>query len=199
MNANHTISKRLVGASAGLAALSMSALAFAAPGGGPPPPPSNVTIIATLVNFTLFALIIVWAIKNKITPAMQARRDAFQAQANESARLRAEAEALVASYQAKLDAFDQERAQLLDEFRAIGEKERERIIAEANGDAERILADARQLAEREERHAERGIEAKLVERAIDLAVQELQKQANPMVQNRLIERSIDSFKNLKLN
>lgn len=199
MNANHTISKRLVGASAGLAALSMSALAFAAPGGGPPPPPSNITIIATLVNFTLFALIIVWAIKNKITPAMQARRDAFQAQANESARLRAEAEALVASYQAKLDAFDQERAQLLDEFRAIGEKERERIIAEANGDAERILADARQLAEREERHAERGIEAKLVERAIDLAVQELQKQANPMVQNRLIERSIDSFKNLKLN
>lgn len=199
MNANHTISKRLVGASAGLAALSMSALAFAAPGGGPPPPPSTVTIIATIVNFTLFALIIIWAIKNKITPAMQARRDAFQAQANESARLRAEAEALVASYQAKLDAFDQERSQLLDEFRAIGEKERERIIAEANGDAERILSDARQLAEREERHAERGIEAKLVERAIDLAVQELQKQANPMVQNRLIERSIDSFKTLKLN
>lgn len=185
----------VAGGLAALALLSISSVAFAAG----PEAPNTTTIIATLVNFTLFAALVGYVIATKISPSMAARRAEFEAQANESARLRAEAEALVASYQAKLDSFDEERASLVAEFRAIGEKERDRIVSEANDEAERILSDARQLAEREERHAERGIESKLVERAIDLAVEELQKQANPMVQNRLIERSIDSFKNLKLN
>lgn len=192
--------QRLAAATVAMIALASAATALAAGGEHhAPEAPSTVTIIATVVNFTIFAGLLIYVIVNKVSPAMSARRAAFEATAQESARLREEAQALVAQYQTKLDSFDQERQALLAEFRTLGEKERDRIIAEATDEASRIVDDARALAEREERHAERGIEAKLVERAVDLAVEELKKQANPMVQNRLIERSIDSFKAMKLN
>ena len=38
---------------------------------------------------------------------------------------------------------------------------------------------------------------KLVDRAMELAVADLQRQVNPMLQNRLIDRSIDNFKAMK--
>lgn len=161
--------------------------------------PSMVNIAATLINFALFAGIIIVVAGPKLTAAMQARRQGVLDGIDEASRLRREAEAQVAAYQAKLDAFDQERAALLAEFREIGERERDRLISDATIEAARITSDAQALGEREERSAARGVETRLIDRAMDLAVADVQRQVNPMVQNRLIERSIDSFKSLKAN
>lgn len=161
--------------------------------------PTTVNIAATLINFAIFAGIIIFVAGPKLTAAMQARRQSVLDGIEEASRLRREAEEQLAAYQAKLTAFDQEREALIAEFREIGERERDRIIADAELEAKRITSDARSLGEREELSAARGVETRLIDRAMDLAVADVQRQANPMVHNRLIERSIDSFKSLKAN
>ena len=159
--------------------------------------PSKYTIIATIVNFAIFAFIIVKFAGGAFNKNMAARREKLLADIEEASRLRREAEELLASYQAKLDAFDEERASLLAEFREIGSRERDRLITEAEAEAASIVEDARNLGEREELSAAKGIEMKLVDRAMELAVADLQRQVNPMLQNRLIDRSIDNFKAMK--
>lgn len=161
--------------------------------------PSIYTIIATIVNFSIFVFIIAKFGGGAINQGMAARREKLLSDIEEASRLRREAEEQLAAYQAKLDAFDQERAKLLAEFREVGERERERLIREGEAEAKSIVEDARGLGDREEMSAARGIEAKLVDRAMELAVADLQRQVNPMLQNRLIDRSIDNFKSLKAN
>lgn len=164
-----------------------------------PETPNLVLIIATIVNFSIFAFIIIKFAGPAFNKNMVARRENLLAEIEEASRLRREAEEQLAAYQAKLDAFDAERTTLIEEFRELGERERDRLVAEGKDEAARIVADAKALGEREALSAERGIEAKLVDKAMDLAVADVQRQINPMLQNRLIERSIDSFKSLKAN
>lgn len=159
--------------------------------------PDKYTIIATIVNFAIFAFIIVKFAGGAFNKNMAARREKLLSEIEEASRLRVEAEELLASYQAKLDALDEEREGLLAEFRDIGGRERDRLIKEAEAEATAIVSDAQGLGEREEASAARGIEAKLIDRAMELAVADLKRQVNPMLQNRLIDRSIDNFKALK--
>lgn len=161
--------------------------------------PSKYTIIGTIVNFAIFAFIIVKFGFGAFNTNLAARREKLLADIDEGARLRREAEEQLAAYQAKLDAFDEERAAILAEFRQIGERERDRLISEAQAEAASIVSDARGLGEREELSAAKGIETKLVDRALELAVADLRRQVNPMQQNRLIDRSIDNFKSMKAN
>lgn len=159
--------------------------------------PDKFVIIATLVNFLIFAFIVGKFGGPAFNRAMAERRETILRDMEEAARLRKEAEAELAAYLQKLEAFDQEREELLSEFRSIGEKESEQLIEDAKEEAARIVEDAERMASREESHAERGIEARLVDRAMELATADIERQVNPMVQNRLVERSIDSFKSLK--
>lgn len=160
-------------------------------------PPDMFVILATLVNFFIFAFIIAKFGGPAFNRAMASRREAILSEMEEAARLRKEAEAELAVYIEKLEAFDRERDALLEEFRALGERERTQLIDDAKEEAQRIVDDAARMADREAAHAERGIEARLVDRAMELATADIERQVNPMVQNRLVERSIDSFKSLK--
>lgn len=180
--------------------VALPTIAFAADGASlGPEPPSIYTIIATIVNFSIFAFIVAKYAGGVFNKNMAARRTQLLNDIEEASRLRREAEEQLAAYQAKLDAFDVERETLITEFREIGERERDRLVAEGQAEADRIVSDARALGDREATSAARGIETKLVDKAMDLAVADVQRQLNPMLQNRLIERSIDSFKSLKAN
>lgn len=159
--------------------------------------PDTYTMIATIVNFLIFAFIVAKFGGPAFNRAMAERRENILREMEEAARLRKEAEAELATYLEKLEAFDREREELLEEFRAIGENERDQLIESAKEEAARIVEDAERMASREEAQAERGIEARLVDRAMELATADIERQVNPMVQNRLVERSIDSFKSLK--
>src|SRR5690625_4456201 len=160
-------------------------------------PPNKYVIIATLVNFFIFAFIVAKFGGPAFNRAMAERRETILKDMEEAARLRKEAEAELAVYIEKLEAFDRERETLLAAFRTLGERERDQLIEDAKHEAARIVEDAERMADREASHAERGLEARLIDRAMELATADIERQVNPMVQNRLVERSIDSFKSLK--
>lgn len=160
-------------------------------------PPSTTAIIATLLNFAIFAFIVAKFGGPAFNRAMAERREKLLNEMEEAVRLRKEAEAELAVYMAKLEAFEQEREELMEKFRTLGENERDQLVDEAVTEAARIIEDATRMATREKNQAQRDVEGRLVDRALELAVADIERQVNPMVQNRLVERSIDSFKSLK--
>lgn len=159
--------------------------------------PSTTAIIATLLNFAIFAFIVAKFGGPAFNRAMAERRENLLKEMEEAVRLRKEAEAELAVYLQKLEAFDQERDALMDKFRTLGENERDQLVDEAVTEAARIIEDATRMATREKNKAQRDVEGRLVDRALALAAADIERQVNPMVQNRLVERSIDSFKSLK--
>lgn len=161
--------------------------------------PSTVLIIATLVNFFAFAGLIAFFTRKPINAYFARRREEIVANIAASKALQDEAEAQLNEYQEKLEQLDREREKVLEEFRAIGKAEAERLVSEAKASAERIREDARKLAEQEARAARAGIEAQMVDRALELATEELNRRINPMVQNKLIEQSIERFKSMNAN
>lgn len=159
--------------------------------------PSWQAIVATLLNFLIFAFIVAKFGGPAFNRAMADRREKLLNEMEEAVRLRKEAEAELAIYIGKLEAFDREREELMDEFRTFGENERDKMVDEAITEAARIIEDATRMANREKSQAQRDVESRLVDRALELAAADIDRQVNPMVQNRLVERSIDSFKSLK--
>lgn len=159
--------------------------------------PGIKVILATLVNFLIFAFIVAKLGGPAANKAMAARREALLAEIEEASRLHREAQEQLDIYMAKLNAFDQEREALLDEFRSVGERERDKLVADAEVEAKRIIEDAKQRGEREAAAAERSIETQLLDRAMSYATADIERQVNPMVHNRLVDRSIESFKSLK--
>lgn len=159
--------------------------------------PSTYTIIATLVNFLIFAFIVAKFGGPAANKAMKARREALVAEMEAASAQQREAQEQLDAYIAKLQAFDQEREALMEEFRAVGERERDKLIADAEVEAKRIVEDAKQRGEREAAAAERSVESQLLDKAMAYAASDIERQVNPMVHNRLVDRSIERFKSLK--
>lgn len=159
--------------------------------------PTVPQMIAIVLNFAIF----IWLIVKFGGPAIQDyfknRRASIADAIEESERLRAEAESKLEEYSARLEKFDKEREELLDEFRDIGQREKERLIAEGKEQAERIREDAKAQAAREARNARGDMESQLLDRAVDMATEEIERRLNPLMHDRLIDRSIDSFKSLE--
>lgn len=178
-----------------LSALAVASQAFAAE--GETHAPSTMEIVFVLLNFAVFVFLIVKFGGPSIQAYYKNRRASIADAIEESRALRERAEQKLQEYSSKLDAFDREREQLLAEFRQFGAQEKERIIAEAEVQADRIREDAKIQAAQDARRARVALEGQLVDRAIDTATVEIQRRLNPLMQDRLIDRSIDQLKSLE--
>ena len=171
----------------------VSSVAFAAGGDGGSHTPPMLEVLAYLLNFLIYASLVVFFAGKPIKAYFDQRRAVIADQIEASRKLHDEAKATLEEYGARLAAFDKERDAILAEFRAAGEAEASRIVAEAEAQAAKVRRDASDLADREQRMARTGLEQRLVDRAVEVAVDELGRQLNPMMQSRLIDRSIDSL------
>lgn len=159
--------------------------------------PSTGEVVAVVLNFAVLVFLIVKFGGPKIQEYYRSRRASIADAIEESRALRERAEQKLAEYSSRLDAFDAERERLLAEFREVGEREKERIIREAREQADRIREEARAQANLESRQARVELESALVDRAVDSATDELRRRLNPLMQDRLIDRSIDRFKSIQ--
>ena len=113
-----------------------------------------------------------------------------------SQRATKEAEERLAATMAKLEAFDAERAAILAEFREIGEADRARIISQAEVDAARLLDDAEATAVRETKLAIAGLEAKLLELALEKARAEVSTRMTATAQSQSIDNGIQALRSV---
>lgn len=173
----------------GGAVLFLANSAWAAPGDGPVEFLLG-EFVSAWVNFAIYVGIIAGFGGAAIQGYFRRRREKLTASMEEAAELRARAEAELAQYREKLAGFEAEKAAILADFRQIGERERDRMIAEATAEAERIRRDAEVAAEVEIRQARVQLEARLVDRALELARARVAERMTPEARRRLLDAGV---------
>jgi F-type H+-transporting ATPase subunit b len=106
---------------------------------------------------------------------------------NEAARLRAEAEAKHKEYSERMAHLDQELAQIKREMIAAGEKERDRIVAEAEEKASRMRKEAEFIVEQQVKQLREDLKRETSESAVEAAEALLVKATTSFDQTRLAQ------------
>ena len=168
------------------------AQAFASEGGG-----SSWSwywqVAGGIVNFSLLAYVIIRFGGPKVALFLDARKDRIEKEMSEAARLREEAQTQLDTIEAKMKVLDEERQRLMDDYRAAGNAEKERIIASAEAQASRIKEEARLTAETETSRARAQVEREMIELSLQMAESTLREQMKPAKQTELIKKTIDSL------
>ncbi len=128
-------------------------------------------LLGAAINFIIFMGIILKLAGSKISAYFQKRQALIRFNLDEAKRLREEAEAKLAQYVTRLGALEAERQALLEEYHQQGLREKERIIQEANRQAEKMKADAEVMIAQEVKKARADLEREAVDNALNLAKQ----------------------------
>ena len=99
--------------------------------------------------------------------------------------MHAEAQALLDQYEEKIAGLEAATTDVVSSLRAQGEAEKERLIAEATSDAERIRRDAERAARNEFIRARERLEAEVIDLAIAAAEQAIREKLTPADHRRL--------------
>jgi F0F1-type ATP synthase membrane subunit b/b' len=118
------------------------------------------------------------------------RHDSIAKNLDEAAKLRAEAEAQLKQYEAKIAGIDAEIDTLLKQIHKEAEQEKARIIAAAEADAKRLRAEAERQIAAEIDRARRELRRGVIEAAVAAADEALKKNIAADDQRKMAERYV---------
>ncbi len=149
--------------------------------------------VTDLINFAIFAGIIIYFGGPYIQEFFANRRENFLREMNAAKEARKQAEAKLEEFDTKLEVLEQERQALLDEYHAQGEREKQRIIETAKREVEKMRSDAEATIEQEVKKAVAMLEEQAVDLAVDMARQQAQKKLDEEGQRKLFERYVSDL------
>jgi F-type H+-transporting ATPase subunit b len=159
----------------------------------PPPAGEPQPFLAAFFNFVVLALLLGRFGYPPIKEFVRARHESIAKELTEAQRLRAEAEARLKEYEAKIANLDHEIATLLQAIRAEGETERTRMIAAAEEQAQRLRRDAESTIAQDMKRARNEIEQEVVVAAITTAEKILRERITDADQRGFAERYLVSL------
>lgn len=174
-------------------ALLILAVAFAAPvlaagdGGHPDSGTLLVDYVWRCVNFAMTAGILFFFVRKPIKNGLSGRRDGIAKALEEAEKAKTDAEAKFAEYDEKLNKAEAEIETIAADLKREGEVERERIIAQAKESAEKISKEAERSAGFEIARAQAELKAEATRLAVELAEELLKKNFTDKDQSRLLD------------
>jgi F-type H+-transporting ATPase subunit b len=140
-----------------------------------------------LVNFCLLLALFIYMGRKPVTKFFQDRRAMIENELQEAARLKEEAEAKHAEYTERLEKLDEELTQIREDMAAAGEKERDRIVAEAESKAARLRKDTEFVIEQQMKLLREELTEAAVAAAVTTAREVLAKETSAADQQRLAD------------
>ena len=148
--------------------------------------PSITQLFFPAVNFLIF----VYLLKRYLMPFarnyFRSRREGILEAVQGAAAEKARAEETVRNYQAQLDHLDEGAKQIIESLRADGQREKAKLLAEAEELAGRIKADANFLADQEVKAARQQVRYEISRIAQEAAEKTLQLHVSSADQERLV-------------
>jgi len=169
--------------------LMVPATAMAADGAGP----DWGRLGSAIVNFAIYLAILVKFGRGPVLAFFAGRRSGLLARVEAAAKTRADAEAALGALKTKVDGLEGERKALLAASRELAERERERVVATAESQAEKMVRDAKLQAEAQAAAAADEFRMELVDRAMKLAQARLASEAGEAARRRWVENGIKSL------
>lgn len=149
-----------------------------------PMPPG---LLFALINFAIFAGILIKAAGPKLAGYLRSRHELVKGQLEEAARLRADARAKLDEYNRRIAGIDEEVTRLMHEIRAEAEAERDAVLAQARSQAEAMKREAQARIEAEIARARHVLEREVVSAAVAAAQKVLAERTTPEDQARLFD------------
>lgn len=150
---------------------------------------------AMLLNSAILYFLLIRFAKKPISEGLKARKATILRGMEEAGKMKSDAEARLAEYEAKLANIDQEIERVREEMRAQGQAERTRILAEAKEKRARMERDAQILLSQELKAARETLLAETARGAIRSAETALRAKLGAADQNRIAEEYLSGIKN----
>jgi F-type H+-transporting ATPase subunit b len=155
--------------------------------------PSINDIWFPLANFLIYAFILVKFAFPLIRDFLKSRHDEVVSTIRQASAKKQAAEALVNEYRAKLAGLETEVQSILASLRQEGERERNRVVSEAQATAVKIKEDASFLAEQEVKMARQKLREEMAELAAATARQLVERNLSSADQTRLADDFIQTI------
>lgn len=152
--------------------------------------PSINEIWFPLGNFLIYAFIIVKFAVPLVRSFLASRRDEVVATIEQASAKKQQAEALVKEYRSKVAGLDSEIQSMQSSLREDGEREKAKLLAEAEMLAAKIKEDARFLGEQEVKMARQQIRREMADQAEAAARDLITKNLSAADQSRLVQEFI---------
>ena len=154
-------------------------------------------LIARCINFGLMVIILFVVIrKSSMKDFFSSRRESIREKLDELKRGKELAENRVKELEQKLKAFEEEKKRILEQFKAEGIAEKERIIKEAKERAKQILEQAEFTIQREMDAARGRLRQEVAELATKKAEEMISKEITDKDQEHLVSEFIDRVEKL---
>lgn len=128
-----------------------------------------VTVVLTIINVIVAYFIIKFAIYKRIIKMIHKRQEALNAELDEAARSKAEADKVVAESKKTIDDAKSQAAQIIEEARENAGKTTEAVIEKANAEAAKILERAEDDCARMKRVALENMKDDITDLAVEIA------------------------------
>lgn len=149
-----------------------------------------------IIDFVIL-VVLLWAVtKGPIRKFFQKRHDDVKHEMETATRLRQEAEKKLAELDKVMSGLESEIAQIREQFRADGEREKARILAAAEGDANKIREGAKKTIEQEMAKLREQLEAELVKSVMESAEAKVRQRLDQATQKKLATSYVDALEKL---
>jgi len=149
-----------------------------------------------IIDFVIL-VVLLWAVlKGPIKKYLMARHDKFLAEMETAKRLRAEAELKLAELDRMMSGLESEIAAIREQFRADGEREKARILAEAKAGSDKIRGNAKKALEQEMAVLREQLENELVQSVLETTEAKVRQRLDQATQKRLATTYVDSLEKL---
>jgi F-type H+-transporting ATPase subunit b len=154
-------------------------------------------LLYRFINFALLVIILFVVLRKAAIKDFFANRRAEIAQRLESLKNeKAETEKKYLALEKKLKDFEEQRKQIIAQYRAEGEAEKERILAEARVRAGQIVAQAELTIQREIQAARERLKAEVLVAAASRAEEIISREIKDNDQDRLVSEFIERVEKL---
>lgn len=169
--------------------LAIPVVALAAEGGGDKW--GALLVVGKVFNLAIVIAILVWVARKPLANFYASRTEGIRERLEEARQARAEAERKLAEMEARMGRLDDELAGIRAAAEREGREEYERLLAQAEADAARIVARARQEIEGMTRSAELDLRSHAADLAVRLAEDKVRAEMTEDDRGRLFERFVD--------
>ena len=148
---------------------------------------ANIGFIAKVTNFAAVVALLVWASRKPLLEFLKARRRFVQEGLAEAAKRKAEAEAVHREYTERLATLDEELQRTRIEMTRSNEREKHKILEEAQKTADKLRRDTEAMIEQQMNLLRSGIQREVVEQAVKAAGDLLRQQIGQGDQQRFAQ------------
>jgi len=150
-----------------------------------------------ILDFVIFVGLMVWFVKKPAKQYLEDRYNRITAEIQVASRMKAEAEAKLAEVQAKVQGLDAEVRGIRAQFEADGQREKARVLAEAQAQVEKLQANVIKQLEQESAALNQALGQELVVAVMLAAETKVKAKVDQAAQKSLTGSYIDSLEKLE--